>query len=136
MRTNIGARAIVVKEGKVLLIHRRNEGREYWVFPGGGVEDDETPEKTVAREVKEETGAVISCGEKFAEQDSNGGKQLFFRCEIVSGEGELKMTGPEKQTENDWYQPEWRDLSEIRNLTLHPIEVRDMLLVEEFGKKK
>ncbi len=33
----IRAVGILIKKNKVLLIHRKNE-KEYWVFPGGGVE--------------------------------------------------------------------------------------------------
>jgi len=127
VRTNIGARAIVIKEGKILLIHRRKDGKEYWVFPGGGVEEGETPREAGAREVKEETGATVRCTEKVAEQQFGNGKQLFFNCELID-DGDLRMTGPEKQTKDNWYQPEWRDLSEIEDLTLYPTEVRDLLI--------
>lgn len=48
---------VIIKNGKVLLIKRKNEpfkGR--WALPGGFVEYGETVEEAVLREVKEETG--------------------------------------------------------------------------------
>ena len=48
---------VIIKDGKVLLIKRKNEpfkGR--WALPGGFVEYGETVEQAVLREVKEETG--------------------------------------------------------------------------------
>ncbi|MBM3331286.1 NUDIX hydrolase [candidate division WOR-3 bacterium] len=46
---------IILVEGKVLLIHRRNPPRG-WALPGGFVEYGETVEDAVRREMKEETG--------------------------------------------------------------------------------
>jgi len=61
-RTNVRVSAIILKDDKILLIHRKKNGEEYWVFPGGGVEDTETPEQGIIREVKEETGLdVLKC---------------------------------------------------------------------------
>ena len=51
--------AIIVNDSKVLLMHRKKEGREYWVFPGGGVEKDETSEQAAKREVLEETSLKV-----------------------------------------------------------------------------
>ena len=34
--------AIIINDGKILLIHRFRDGKEYWVLPGGGVEQSES----------------------------------------------------------------------------------------------
>ena len=48
--------AIYQDHSILLITHRIHEtGREYWVIPGGGLEDGETEEECVAREMKEET---------------------------------------------------------------------------------
>jgi ADP-ribose pyrophosphatase len=56
----IGVGAIVVHEGRVLLIRRAKEPlRGRWVVPGGTVELGETLEQAVVREVQEETGIRV-----------------------------------------------------------------------------
>lgn len=50
-----------VSEYQVLLIQRRNEPyKDYWAFPGGFLEMDETLEQCAKRELQEETGIIMS----------------------------------------------------------------------------
>jgi 8-oxo-dGTP diphosphatase len=59
----VGVGAVIVHEGRVLLVKRRYEplaGR--WSLPGGGVELGETLEASVAREMLEETGLEVEVG--------------------------------------------------------------------------
>ena len=57
MIRNRGA-AIIVQEGKIALIKRIREEETYYVFPGGGIEEGETPEEAMKREVYEELGYI------------------------------------------------------------------------------
>ena len=51
------ARAIILKDGKVLLNHVAKH--DCYEFPGGGIEPGETPEDAMRREVAEETGRIV-----------------------------------------------------------------------------
>ncbi|MFI5412568.1 MAG: NUDIX hydrolase [Candidatus Micrarchaeales archaeon] len=46
--------AIIVADNKVLLIHHAKLKK--WLPPGGHIDENETPDQAVVREVKEETG--------------------------------------------------------------------------------
>jgi len=48
--------AVVERDGKVLVIRRHLDGRDYAVLPGGGIEDGEAPADAAARELAEECG--------------------------------------------------------------------------------
>lgn len=52
-QTILAAAAVIVRDGRVLLLEDR-WGR--WGLPSGFIEEGETPEETVAREIREELG--------------------------------------------------------------------------------
>lgn len=56
MDVRVGAYAVVVRDGDLLLTHWNEHGRTGWTLPGGGLEDYETTEQAAIREVREETG--------------------------------------------------------------------------------
>lgn len=60
--------AAILKERKMLVV--RNAGRTIWTLPGGHVEDGETPEQAVIREVKEELGFAPKGAGFFADYDN------------------------------------------------------------------
>lgn len=51
------ARGIILREGKVAMIHSRRDG--YYKFPGGGIEAGESLVEAMIREVREEAGLVV-----------------------------------------------------------------------------
>ena len=62
-RPFVGVGAVIVQEGKVVLIRRRYEPLAgQWSLPGGVVEIGETLESSVAREMQEETGFEVQVG--------------------------------------------------------------------------
>lgn len=133
MRTGNRASAIIIKDGKILLIHRKKDSHEYWVFPGGGVEDYETTDQTLVREVKEETNqTVLSYKQIFSDKfevNGNGPRHnYFYTCEVDGAD--LQMIGEEldKQSEKDWYNPEWIELSDFTALEVLPERAKDQVL--------
>jgi len=56
----VGIGAVIVQNGKILLVKRGSEpGKGKWSIPGGLVELGEKLERTVIREVKEETNLDV-----------------------------------------------------------------------------
>lgn len=81
--------AIITDGGRVLMIRRRErEGKLLWAFPGGGIEQGETPEQAAVRETAEEVGlevkAVRTLGERMHPQ--TGRHMTYIACEVVAGE--------------------------------------------------
>ena len=58
MRVRAGI--VLIQEGKVALIERHRAGLDYFVFPGGGVDEGESPEQAAIREAMEELGVEVA----------------------------------------------------------------------------
>jgi mutator protein MutT len=96
-RPYVGVGAVIVQDGKVLIVKRKYDPLAgQWSLPGGGVELGETLEDSVVREMLEETGLEIEVGpviEVFDRitRDSNGDVRYHFvlvdyLCWPVAGE--------------------------------------------------
>jgi 8-oxo-dGTP pyrophosphatase MutT (NUDIX family) len=129
-------RAVIIEDNKVLLMHRVKTDQEYWVFPGGGVEEyDSSHQSALIRECKEELGADVEVRELFAEEtfDSAGNsidKQSFYICKIVGGEIGTG-TGPEFSRDpqvSGTYKVEWVPLLKIKDVTVYPESVKNKVL--------
>jgi mutator protein MutT len=62
LNQRVMATAVIKKNGKFLLLKRSRHNKVYagyWQFPEGGIEAGETPERALARELKEETGLKV-----------------------------------------------------------------------------
>ena len=60
-RVGVGVAAIVVRNGEVLVLKRKNStGDGTWALPGGKLDFGETWEECAKRELQEETGVEVS----------------------------------------------------------------------------
>jgi len=58
-KIDFGIKALIIQDGKFLMMHNNGEDEDLWELPGGRMEFGETIEQTVVRELKEETGLVV-----------------------------------------------------------------------------
>ena len=63
-KTNLTTLCYIEQDGKYLMMHRVKKAHDInhdkWIGVGGHFEPDETPEECLLREVKEETGLVLT----------------------------------------------------------------------------
>jgi 8-oxo-dGTP diphosphatase len=80
--------AIVVHEGRVLMVRRRvKEGQLSWQFPAGEIESGETPEEAAVRETQEETGLAVDAVKFLGERVHPKTHRLmsYTACDVLSG---------------------------------------------------
>ncbi|MEI4828682.1 NUDIX domain-containing protein [Bacillus sp. FJAT-53711] len=116
--------AIIVEEGKLALIKRIWDEEVYYVFPGGGIEEGETTEEAIIREVYEELGLHVQL-QKLATTVKYNGTQYFYEAIIVggtfgNGQGEEYVKNDRKRGE---YIPIWVSVKDLLNINIKPLEV-------------
>ena len=124
MAEKIGIRpaTITIKENKVLLVRSKYHGKEFFLFPGGGVELGETIEEGAIRETFEETGIrvkikkLIHINEYIYKKDwTKRSITSFFLAEPI-GEKDINMqtTDGGKIKEAVWIEIEKLDAIDLR----------------------
>ena len=112
----IGVFALIFDGQQILLGHRRDI--DWWNLPGGGMEQGETVDEALRREVREETGLEVEV-EQLVGVYSKPQKQevvLTFRCHITGG----TLQATEEIRESRYFLPD--------TLPKHRERIQDALL--------
>lgn len=134
MRTihrNIVGGFIFSKDGKLLLGKNRKGGIYEGSFlpPGGGIDEGETKEIALHREMLEETGIDINktiikqLNRSSGEHEKtlrDTGERVFVKMDFYSYRIDLDQNADEVilKTEDDWYQPRWFSIEELKSANL------------------
>jgi 8-oxo-dGTP diphosphatase len=129
MRNRAGI--VLIEDNQLALIERYKQGRHYFSFPGGGVDEGETDEQAAIREAWEELGIRVEVLQKAAEVvRENKRKQIYFLVKQVGGEfgtgtgEEYDEPNPERGT----YHPMWMPMDEILNQNVVPHELAELVV--------
>ena len=118
MNKRISSRGIIIENDYVYLMFRRRikdngEKKEYYVIPGGGVNENETLEDNVIRELKEEFLVDIMVKECLGRDEGNNTIANFFSCEIINGVPTLSGEELERCSESNYYEIRKVKISEL-----------------------
>jgi 8-oxo-dGTP pyrophosphatase MutT (NUDIX family) len=129
------ARIVLVDHGKLALIKRVRDGRTYYLFPGGGVEEGETAPDAARREAFEELGVDVELGPLVHEESFGGTIFFYYDAWIVGGSfgtgswpDHALLTDRERE-ESGTHEPVWIPLEELRGLDIRPRALGDLLAI-------
>src|SRR5258708_22876364 len=124
----VAAKAIVIRDGRVLVTRNMDRDGPFFLLPGGGQEHGETLPEALRREFMEEVGVPIEVNElvlvrdyiarnhEFADQGDGHQLDLCFRCTLLADE--IPANGPHP---DPWQVGvEWLDLSDLDAARLYP----------------
>ena len=128
------AKALIIKDGKMLAIKIKDGNEEWYIMPGGGQESEEILPQTVQREVLEEMGILVEVkdlvfviegvhGEAFHRVD------LVFSCEYLGIQEDAKRISDTNQAGF-----EWLDISTLNTTPLYPSKLRRQIMNLQEGK--
>ena len=133
MEKRVSARAIIIEGNEVLTMFRRKKKddgsyKEYYVIPGGGVEDGETLEETCIREIKEEYNVDIKVLGYLGYDEKETTIGHFFHAEIIDGVPTLGGEESDRNNPDNYY--------EIRRINIDKLNDYDIDAKEFINKAK
>jgi ADP-ribose pyrophosphatase len=117
-RPVVGVGAVVMKDGKVLLVKRGiDPNKGLWAIPGGSLKLGETLQEGAEREIMEETGITIKAKDPvysfdFFERDGDG--RIRFHYVIVDMIADY--VGGEAQGADDALEARWVSQGELKDM--------------------
>lgn len=126
-------RAIIIRDGKLLVMHRNKFGKEYETLPGGNIELGETHEQALLRELSEETSVGVTLKRLVFIENAGDpyGTQFIYLCEYVSGEPQLAPTSEEayiNKLGQNLYEPKWVSIEELPELPFVSEKLKQAIL--------
>lgn len=120
----ISAKGLLVKDGKMAAIRIRDAGEEWCIMPGGGLEEGETVSEALRREMAEELGVDVECGELLFVIEGLRGES-FHRVDMVF---ECRLTGDAenvvRHADTNQAGVDWLDIERLNTLPLYPSKLR------------
>jgi 8-oxo-dGTP pyrophosphatase MutT (NUDIX family) len=135
MRTSI--RSVIPFNKGLILIHRIRKENEtlldYYVFPGGGLEENESIDECLIRELKEEVGIDIRVIKQLYEVMDTDRKEFFYLCQYIKG-NIGSGTGPEftnkEYAQRGSYECKIVEMSVLKDINLLPEDICNKWLSE------
>ena len=130
MNIRNSAKAVIVKDAKVLLTKNRDKEGLFYIFPGGGQDHGEALTDTVKRECLEEVGAKVDVGQLLHIREYIGKNhehtafdsgvhqiEYYFLCELVHEDsGFAEPTNPDSHQLGI----EWVAIADLPTYRIYP----------------
>ena len=130
------AKALIIKDNKLLTLKKRDEQGCWYLLPGGGQEHGETLHDALRRECREEIDAEVIIDDlrfvrdyigkhhEFADHDGEKHHMEFmFVCHLADGANVKAGSNPD----DGQLAIEWLDLDRLDSYRLYPLALRPLI---------
>lgn len=132
------AKAILMKDNKILLTKNKDSEGFFYLFPGGGQEHEETLHEALQRECIEEIGSEVKVGELLHVREYIGKNhehaafdhevhqiEFYFQCKFV-----YEVDKGQNPSNPDSHQVgiEWIEMNELAHYRIYPKNIIPYLL--------
>lgn len=114
--------AVIFNDKNEIFISRRKHGKPlagYWEFPGGKIEDGETPEESIKREIFEELNVEMEV-ESFLGENIHYYKEYSFSVQLLAFTGRI-IEGEIILKDHDAM--EWVSVDELQQFQFAPADI-------------
>ncbi len=128
------AKALVIRDGKMLAIRLKDESGIFYIMPGGGQEPEELLPAAVCREVAEEAGIRVECKDLLFVIEGLRGENshrvdLVFHCAYLGEIPDAEIHGDANQIGYDWL-----EIANLNTQPLYPSKLRRQIMNFYEGK--
>ena len=132
-RVRVSAKALVIRDGRMLAVKLRDPDGVFYIMPGGGQHAGELLPEAVEREVAEEAGVRVKAGDaafviEGAEGEPDHRVDIVFRCEY------LGPCSAEQQPDHNQIGVEWLEIGTLNRTPLYPSRLRRPIMNLQEGK--
>ena len=130
----ISAKALVIKDGRMLAIKLRDQDGIFYIMPGGGQTAGELLPAAVEREVAEETGLAVRAKDTVfiiegTQGESHHRVDIVFQCDYL-GDADAAA-----HPDNNQIGYEWLPIETLNRAPLYPSKLRRPIMNLFSGKK-
>ena len=131
----LSAKAVIIEDNKLLVMHHRSTDGDYYILPGGGQKNGETLDAAIQRECLEEAGVkvgvidvlyihdYIEANHEFAGLNPGFHQvEIIFECQLLDD----STLGQGTQMDTRQIGVSWLPLDELSQHPLYPKILRDL----------
>jgi ADP-ribose pyrophosphatase YjhB (NUDIX family) len=133
----VSAKAVIIENGRILLLKHEDQDGEWYSLPGGGQENGETLKEALVRECQEEINTVVEVknilfvrdyiakNHEFKDQEPSDTHQLeiMFECSVNESYAPLSGASPDSTQKAVL----WIELGRLASLRFYPQQMKNVL---------
>lgn len=143
MNVRVSNKAVIIRDGKLLVTENKDDEGLFYCLPGGGQEHGETVHEALKRECLEETGLVVEVGDLLYLRDYIGRNHTMsdvhpdvhqvepmFLCDIINDDNAGKGISPDSRQTG----VVWLEINKLDAYRIYPEALKR--LIPNIGKEK